>query len=139
MADDFSYRLEVTDSATWRVLDSLAQGFHDGVLRQACIDTGEFVDHERGVASRFPVRLRVIVQLQNGPIPAIELTFSGVRHLVFDVARDVEPAQFEPEPNGFAVQLLGLSVAASRLRARLLDSDALGPVTVAPIDPANPG
>jgi hypothetical protein len=110
----------------WLAVNDLLYDFHDGVVRAVLFDSSEWVDRQRRVIYGGYPSVRVLVQLQSGPVPAARLSFSSVRSLEV-AARDVSPGVARRLADGvWEVEFLSLRLATETCTVSCLGTDALG-------------
>lgn len=97
---------EITDQSDWEHLCSQAADFHDGFIKAFTWDNPDFVD-EKSLELHFegPIKGRLVIQMQNQDMPAVELLLSDVQECLI-AARADEPAECRFEMGRIILKLL---------------------------------
>jgi hypothetical protein len=89
--------IQVLSEKDWRVLDAMANGFHDGFIKSLCWDTPDFVDtktmelHFEG-----PTSVRLLVEMQNSQLPRLEMLLTDAKRCILSSrAGSAASCQFE--------------------------------------------
>lgn len=118
--------LTVSNANQWEAVNEKLGDFADGLIREAWIESGQWLTAEDQVEEHGFWRVVILVQLQSAPVSSVRLGFEGVRSITFDPSRDVCPAEAMDLDVGWQLEVLSCRLVATACTVEMLLDENVG-------------